>query len=104
MQVCWEADPLDRPSFKDITILLEGMLQDGADYLDLSPRVVHNSGYVSTFAHPLRPLGNSDTGNYIHLYQFQKLKTDNFVICIANGSNNFLFLLTINKLKLFTMY
>jgi hypothetical protein len=52
MQVCWEADPLDRPAFKDITFMLDNMLQDGTDYLELSPRVVHNQGYVGNNSDP----------------------------------------------------
>ncbi|CAG2063362.1 unnamed protein product [Timema podura] len=45
MENCWQEDMGSRPSFKDLTLSLERMLEDGVEYLDLSPRVVHNRAY-----------------------------------------------------------
>nr|CAD7407124.1 unnamed protein product [Timema poppensis] len=45
MESCWQEDMGSRPSFKDLTLSLERMLEDGVEYLDLSPRVVHNRAY-----------------------------------------------------------
>ncbi|XP_063244221.1 proto-oncogene tyrosine-protein kinase receptor Ret [Bacillus rossius redtenbacheri] len=48
MRSCWQGEPGSRPSFKELVMLLERMLEDGVEYLDLNPRVVHNRAYFSS--------------------------------------------------------
>ncbi|XP_075210916.1 protein kinase receptor Ret oncogene [Lycorma delicatula] len=47
MRSCWQEDPLERPSFKQLTRAFELMLEDGTDYLDLSARFVYNRTYFT---------------------------------------------------------
>ncbi|KAF4527339.1 hypothetical protein B566_EDAN001116 [Ephemera danica] len=47
MRICWEENPALRPTFKEISLKLEGMLQEGADYLDLNSLIINNRGYMS---------------------------------------------------------
>jgi proto-oncogene tyrosine-protein kinase Ret len=55
MRSCWNEDPSERPSFKELTATFERMLEDGVEYLDLNPRIVHNRTY---FTNPRDILGN----------------------------------------------
>ncbi|PSN52168.1 hypothetical protein C0J52_06471 [Blattella germanica] len=48
MRSCWYETPSDRPSFKELTDVFERMLEDGVEYLDLNPRIVHNRTYFSS--------------------------------------------------------
>jgi len=48
MTSCWNEDPSERPSFKELTVTFEQMLEDGAEYLDLNPRIVHNRTYFTS--------------------------------------------------------
>ncbi|XP_069700695.1 proto-oncogene tyrosine-protein kinase receptor Ret isoform X2 [Periplaneta americana] len=47
MRSCWDEDPSERPSFKELTVNFEQMLEDGVEYLDLNPRIVHNRTYFT---------------------------------------------------------
>jgi hypothetical protein len=55
MRSCWNEDTSERPSFKKLTATFERMLEDGVEYLDLNPRIVHNRTY---FTNPRDILGN----------------------------------------------
>ncbi|KDR18226.1 Proto-oncogene tyrosine-protein kinase receptor ret [Zootermopsis nevadensis] len=57
MRSCWNEDASERPSFKDLTATFERMLEDGVEYLDLNPRIVHNRTY---FTNPRDILDNND--------------------------------------------
>jgi hypothetical protein len=48
MTSCWNEDPSERPSFKELTVTFEQMLEDGVEYLDLNPRIVHNRAYFTS--------------------------------------------------------
>jgi len=48
MTSCWNEDPSERPSFKEHTVTFEQMLEDGVEYLDLNPRIVHNRTYFTS--------------------------------------------------------
>lgn len=48
MTSCWNEDPSERPSFKELTVTFEQMLEDGVEYLDLNPRIVHNRTYFTS--------------------------------------------------------
>jgi len=48
MTSCWNEDPSERPSFKELTVKFEQMLEDGVEYLDLNPRIVHNRTYFTS--------------------------------------------------------
>jgi len=45
MTSCWNEDASERPTFKELTETFEQMLEDGAEYLDLSTGIVHNRTY-----------------------------------------------------------
>jgi len=47
MTRCWNEDASERPSFKELTVTFEQMLEDGVEYLDLNPRIVHNRTYFT---------------------------------------------------------
>lgn len=55
MKCCWHNDPPARPAFRTLTVKLESMLADGVDYLDLTPKVVHNRTYFSSIPDALTP-------------------------------------------------
>jgi proto-oncogene tyrosine-protein kinase Ret len=61
MRSCWNEDPSERPAFKMLTATFEKMLEDGVEYLDLNPRIVHNRTY---FTSPSDLLGNYYVFNY----------------------------------------
>ncbi|KYN39021.1 Proto-oncogene tyrosine-protein kinase receptor Ret [Trachymyrmex septentrionalis] len=48
MVSCWHQEPGMRPSFKELTSHWERMLEDGVEYLDLNPRIVHNQAYFAS--------------------------------------------------------
>ncbi|XP_076653489.1 protein kinase receptor Ret oncogene [Halictus rubicundus] len=48
MVSCWHLEPGSRPSFKELTIHWERMLEDSVDYLDLNPRTVQNRSYFAS--------------------------------------------------------
>ncbi|XP_076292685.1 protein kinase receptor Ret oncogene isoform X2 [Lasioglossum baleicum] len=48
MVSCWHLEPGSRPSFKELTIHWERMLEDSIDYLDLNPRTVQNRSYFAS--------------------------------------------------------
>ncbi|KAJ9594646.1 hypothetical protein L9F63_027370 [Diploptera punctata] len=48
MRSCWYEHPQDRPPFKELTATFERMLEDGVEYLDLNPRIVHNRTYFTS--------------------------------------------------------
>jgi hypothetical protein len=48
MTSCWNEDPSERPSFKELTLTFEQMLEDSVEYLDLNPRIVHNRAYFTS--------------------------------------------------------
>lgn len=45
MRTCWASDPQNRPSFREISLSLSKLLEDGIDYLKLDIPVVSNPGY-----------------------------------------------------------
>ncbi|XP_076327113.1 proto-oncogene tyrosine-protein kinase receptor Ret-like isoform X2 [Tachypleus tridentatus] len=47
MKMCWRENPYDRPSFKDLVRKFDIMLQETAEYLDLSP-IQNNDGPFRT--------------------------------------------------------
>lgn len=55
MRCCWNEESAARPTFRIITARLEAMLADGVDYLDLTPKVVHNRTYFSSITDSLTP-------------------------------------------------
>ncbi|XP_014222291.1 proto-oncogene tyrosine-protein kinase receptor Ret isoform X1 [Trichogramma pretiosum] len=66
MTSCWHDEPGLRPSFKELALVWEGMLEAAADYLQLAqPRMVHNQAYFTS----LNPLDSprstaSSSGEY----------------------------------------
>ncbi|XP_065332211.1 proto-oncogene tyrosine-protein kinase receptor Ret isoform X2 [Cloeon dipterum] len=46
MQACWATYPTDRPSFMQITSILNRILQEGSDYLDITSDIVMNQEYM----------------------------------------------------------
>ena len=48
MTSCWNEDPSERPSFKELTETFERMLEDGVEYLDLDPYIAHNRPYSAS--------------------------------------------------------
>jgi hypothetical protein len=48
MTSCWNEDASERLSFKELTETFEQMLEDGVEYLDLNPRIVHNRTYFTS--------------------------------------------------------
>nr|XP_012216229.1 PREDICTED: proto-oncogene tyrosine-protein kinase receptor Ret isoform X1 [Linepithema humile]XP_012216230.1 PREDICTED: proto-oncogene tyrosine-protein kinase receptor Ret isoform X1 [Linepithema humile]XP_012216231.1 PREDICTED: proto-oncogene tyrosine-protein kinase receptor Ret isoform X1 [Linepithema humile]XP_012216232.1 PREDICTED: proto-oncogene tyrosine-protein kinase receptor Ret isoform X1 [Linepithema humile] len=60
MVSCWHQEPAMRPSFKELTMHWERMLEDGVEYLDLNPRTVHNQAYFASLQVLDSP---NDTGN-----------------------------------------
>jgi len=48
MRSCWEKVASERPTFKELTETFEQMLEDGLEYLDLNPGIVHNRKYCAS--------------------------------------------------------
>jgi Protein tyrosine kinase. len=48
MTSCWNEVPSERPSFKELTMTFEQMLEDGVDYLDLNPYIGHDRTYCAS--------------------------------------------------------
>ncbi|QQP52224.1 Ret protooncogene, partial [Caligus rogercresseyi] len=46
MTGCWSHNPDARPTFKNLIIRLEVLLQDAAKYLDISQSLVNNKTYL----------------------------------------------------------
>lgn len=55
MRCCWHNEPGARPTFRTLTAKLESMLADGVEYLDLTPKIVHNRTYFSSIPDALTP-------------------------------------------------
>lgn len=55
MKCCWCCEPAARPTFRTLMSTLEAMLADGVDYLDLTPKIVHNRTYFSSIPDALTP-------------------------------------------------
>ncbi|XP_066991622.2 proto-oncogene tyrosine-protein kinase receptor Ret [Anabrus simplex] len=62
MRSCWNEDASDRPSFKELTRIFERMLEDGVEYLDLNPRIVHNRTYFTSLSSSQDILDDDDLG------------------------------------------
>lgn len=67
MRCCWNEEPAARPTFRILTTKLEAMLSDGVDYLDLTPKIVHNRTYFTSLPDALTPDDNEDTIGYGNL-------------------------------------
>lgn len=50
MKSCWSIDPDLRPTFHELTHKFEVMLSDDAEYLDLTPNIIHNRTYFNTLS------------------------------------------------------
>jgi hypothetical protein len=48
MTSCWNEDASERPSFKELTVTFEQMLEDGEEYLEINPGIVHNRPYCAS--------------------------------------------------------
>lgn len=49
MKSCWNIDPELRPSFNELSMRWEKMLNDEVEYLDLAPNAIHNRSYFCNF-------------------------------------------------------
>ena len=61
---CWNGDPSDRPTFSELVILITSLLEEAADYLDLtavqSETCVDTEGRSAQALH----LDNDDTDSH----------------------------------------
>lgn len=55
MRCCWNEEAAARPAFRILTTKLEAMLADGVEYLDLTPKIVHNRTYFSGLPDAITP-------------------------------------------------
>lgn len=58
MKECWSANPSDRPSFANLVVKFERMLEDGADYLDCNVNMVSNPSYFTPMNVTVPPGGH----------------------------------------------
>jgi len=48
MTNCWNEDANVRPTFKELTETFEQMLEDGVEYLDMKPHIVHTRPHCAS--------------------------------------------------------
>ncbi|XP_043202608.1 proto-oncogene tyrosine-protein kinase receptor Ret-like [Amphibalanus amphitrite] len=68
MRQCWEELPSSRPTFSELTMWFDKMLQSGSEYLDLSTPVVINREYFDLLGEGDDTDGSVDYGN-MHLLE-----------------------------------
>ncbi|XP_049772167.1 proto-oncogene tyrosine-protein kinase receptor Ret-like [Schistocerca cancellata] len=91
MRQCWQEEPSERPSFKQLTAIFESMLKDSAEYLDLNPSIVQNPGYFGSRSNSQEKLnygdGSDDGDNDIGYGNLNILPTDsiNYLMSTAQS-------------------